>query len=81
MNSIHFIPFHGCKLVHLVLYTPFSTNPSPYEPVMWGLIHIFGSYPKHVRTVRMVMIGSLNVEMQRKGHITWIKCRNECFDY
>ena len=36
MNSIHFIPFHRCVLVHSVLFTPFSTNPSPYEPVMWG---------------------------------------------
>ena len=46
MNSIHFIPFLRCVLVHSVLFTPFSTNPSPYEPVMWGFNPYFWELPK-----------------------------------
>ena len=46
MNSIHFIPFHRCILVHWVLFTPFGTNPGPYEPVMWGFNPYFWELPK-----------------------------------
>ena len=46
MISIHFIPSHQCILVHWVLFTPFGTNPGPYEPVMWGFNPYFWELPK-----------------------------------
>ena len=47
MSSIHFIPFHGCILTHWVLFTPFSTNPGPYEPVMWDFNPYFLGAPQN----------------------------------